>query len=154
MNIKVILLSSIIILGGCKSTTFDTPPKVGMTAIDAIELSEEAAPKSARGIFFLSIKASGSQKQYVYLNTEQDYRDRRNVSVVLLPEFQKAFIKKYGVSPDKVLVDKSITVNSFAKRIKIYFFEDGKPTDKYYFQTHIPVKHLKQLKFCEKCIKG
>jgi hypothetical protein len=58
------------------------------TAQDAIELSEEAAPKIATGTFSFSIKAVGAQKQYVYLNTELGYRDRRNVSVVLLPEFQ------------------------------------------------------------------
>ena len=152
MNIKVVLLTSIIIiLGGCTSNSVDTNSKTGMSALDAIKLSEEVGPKNARGIFSLSIKAFGSKKQYVYLNTELDYRDRKSVAVVLLPEFQEAFLKKYGVNAESMLMGKDITVNSFAKRMKIYFFKDGKPTEKYYFQTHIPVKHLKQIRFCEKC---
>ena len=152
MNIKLILLTSIFItLGGCTSTSDNGNSQIGLTARDAIELSENSAPKNTRGIFTLSIKASGAEKQYVYLNTELDYRDRRNVSVVLLPEFQEAFLTKYGVDAQTMLMNKDLTVSSFAKRMKIYFFVDGKPTEKYYFQTHIPVKHLKQIQFCEKC---
>ena len=152
MKFKLILLTSLFIaLSGCATTQKSFASKQGLTARDAIELSERDAPNRVPGIFSLSIKASGETSRYVYLNTESDYRDRRNVSVVLLPEFQKAFVQKYGKKAEVMLMDKNILVNSYAKRIKIYFYSNGERTEKYYFQTHIPVKSLKQVRFCETC---
>jgi len=156
MKNKVIQLFLITILvSGCTSTehTAQTTPQTykGLTARDAIELSESAAPRNAPGVFSVFIKASGNVNKLIYLNTELDYRDRRNVSIVLLPEFQKAFLKKYGISAEEMLMNKNIKVNSFATRTKIVFSYRGQPTSKYYFQTHIPVRHLKQIEFCAKC---
>lgn len=153
MNLRLVLaLSFLLSLCGCASMPQDSTIQSELTAQDAIELSEEAAPKIAPGTFSFSIKAVGSQKHYFYLNTELDYRDRRNVSVVLLPDFQEAFLKKYGASAEATLLNTRVTVRSFAKRMKIFFYENGKQTEKYYFQTHIPVKNLEQIEFCVECI--
>lgn len=152
MNFKRILaMSFLLALGSCASTPENSSLRGELKARDAIELSERAGPKIAPGTFSLLIKAVGAQNQYVYLNTELDYRDRRNVSVVLLPEFQDAFLKHHGVTAEAALLNKKLTVNSYAKRMKIFFYEGGKQTDKYYFQTHIPVKSLDQVKFCSEC---
>ena len=152
MNYKLsIALSLLFSLSGCVSMPEDSTLESELTAQDAIELSEDAAPKIAPGTFSLLIKAVGTQRQYVYLNTELDYRNRRNVSVVLLPQFQEAFMNKYGASAEAMLLNERVTVSSFAKRMQIFFYEDGKQTDKYYYQTHIPVKRLDQVKFCLEC---
>jgi hypothetical protein len=152
MNSRLVMaLSLLFSLFSCASMPKDSVLRSELTAQDAIELSEDAAPKMAPGTFSFLIRAVGAQRQYVYLNTELDYRDRRNVSVVLLPEFQEAFLTKYGASAEVTLLNKRVTVSSFAKRMPIFFYEDGKQTDKYYYQTHIPVKQLDQITFCLEC---
>ena len=144
---KIYFIVLLAFLTACTTTDNSSRHKSGLTARDAIELSENMAPKSVPGLFSLTVKASGRINGIIYLNTELDYRDRRNVSIVLLPEYQKAFIDEYGVEADILLMNKNIMVNSAAQQRKITFTTN----DKYYFQTHIPVKNMKQIRFCVKC---
>jgi len=148
---KNFLIAGCVFLAGCAATNEEPTPKPGLTARDAIELSEANAPKSVPGIFSLTIKATGRRDGYIYLNTQDDYRDRRNVTVVLLPHFQQAFKEKYGVDSDEKLINQTILVKGLARRMKISLMRDGKRSEKYYFQTHIPVKKLGQIKFCVTC---
>lgn len=114
--------------------------------MNIIALSEENAPNGIIGTFTLPIKTSGIQRRNVYLNTEVDYRDRRNITVAISPKLIPALTKKYGSSPERYFVNKTIAVTGEAKRMKIYFFFNGKKTQKYYFQTHIRVMSLDQIK--------
>jgi hypothetical protein len=114
--------------------------------MNLIALTEESAPSGIEGTFQLPIKASGIKSGIVYLNTEIDYRDRRNITVSLDPKLIEAFTTKYGIHPDSYFVNKTIEVSGEAKRLKIYFFSKGKITKKYYFQTHIRVASLNQIK--------
>lgn len=82
----------------------------------------------------------------VYLNTELDYRDRRSITIALHPKVIAAFTKKCGISPKVYFLNKNIEVTGKAKQIKVWFFSNGKRTEKYYFQTHIRVKSLNQIK--------
>jgi len=114
--------------------------------MNLIALTEDKAPEGISGTFQLSIIASGSQRGIIYLNTEKDYRDRRNITVAIHPKLINAFTKKYGKSPESYFINKTIEVTGEAKRVKIFFFSKGKITKKYYFQTHVRVASLDQIK--------
>jgi hypothetical protein len=113
--------------------------------LEIIQKAAEAAPKAVDGQYTLKIKAVGSSGSLVFLNTEQDYRDQRCVSIALHPEVVKQLTAKYGMSPEQYFIDKSVTVNGRAQRMKIDFISYGQPTGKYYYQTHIFVRELSQL---------
>jgi hypothetical protein len=114
--------------------------------MNLIALTEDKAPDGIKGTFQLPIKASGIQRDIIYLNTQIDYRDRRNVTVAIHPKLVDALTKKYGASPDSYFINKTLEVTGEARRMKIYFFSKGKITKKYYFQTHIRVASLNQIK--------
>jgi hypothetical protein len=114
--------------------------------MNLIALSEEKAPEGIKGTFQLPIKASGNRRDVVYLNTEKDYRDRRNITVAIHPKLIEEFTKKYGESPDSYFIDKTIEVTGEVKRMKIFFYSKGKITKKYYFQTHVRVASLSQIR--------
>ena len=114
--------------------------------MNLIALTEDKAPDGIKGTFQLPIKASGSQRGIIYLNTEKDYRDRRNITVAIHPNLIDAFTKKYGESPDSYFINKTIVVTGEAKRMKIFFISKGRITKKYYFQTHVKVASLNQIK--------
>ena len=109
-------------------------------------LTEENAPNGVKGTFTFQIKASGIQKGKVFLNTELDYRDRRAVTISLTPQIALELTNKYGLSPYTYFLDKTITVTGEAKRVKIDFISKGRRTNKYYFQTHINVSSVEQIK--------
>ena len=144
MNRKLLILS-VALLNAC-SVNVNTKPVQNLTARDAIELSEEAAPEGVSGIYSLLIKQHGKQGNTLYLNTQNDYRDRRNVSVVIPKHVQEQFIELHGEPIEQTVLNKSIMVYGKAHREKIWFFNQGKRSEKYYFQTHISINYATQIK--------
>lgn len=103
-----------------------------------------ADPKSGvTGTFKLTIKAYGVQSGIVYLNSEDDYRDQRNVSLDILPVSQAGMANKFG-NPSS-MIGKTFVVTGTAKRMKIWFFANGRATQKYYYQTHIAILSAEQV---------
>jgi len=143
---RYLILLSILILGGCSSTpTFDSNSDIA-NIMNLIALTEENAPKGVKGTFQFPIKAAGSQNNVIFLNTQTDYRDRRNISVAIHPKLIDALTMKYGTSPEMFFINKTVEVTGEAKRVKIHLTVDGRRTAKYYFQTHVRVSSLNQIK--------
>ncbi|WP_100642901.1 hypothetical protein [Alteromonas facilis] len=146
---KTILFACVLLLSGCVSTTANVTqqPALYSDTMDIIRDAAESAPLGVEGSYTLKIKASGNQGKQIFLNTELDYRDQRNVTIALHPRVVSLLMAKYGESPENYFVDKSITVTGQAQRIKIGFFnEQRKPTGKYYYQTHIRIVNADQIK--------
>ncbi|HJS17084.1 MAG TPA: hypothetical protein VJ795_18570 [Rheinheimera sp.] len=145
---KVVLLYPLLLatLAGCAVQQAPLPAKPGLTAWDAIVMSEQSAPEAVPGVFSLQIKNAAKIGDVVYLNTEYDYRDRRNVTLVLTPKLLKEFAASYpDQQADQYFLGRTIVVNGAASRQTIWFFSQGKPTEKYYFQTHIPIWYAGQI---------
>ena len=141
---KSIVLVLIFLLAGCTATTSHTTPTCSDT-MDIIKVAADSAPHCVPCQYTLQIVATGSQGQYVYLNTEKDYRDQRSVTVALHPKLIAQLTAKYGVPPQDYFIGKAIMVSGKAQRVKIAFLSDGKPTNKYYYQTHISLRDISQL---------
>lgn len=142
---KNVVLALIFVLAGCASTTSHTTCTYSDT-MEIIKAAAESAPKGVPGQYTLQIVATGSQGEYVYLNTEKDYRDQRAITVALHPKVIAQLSAKYGMPPQEFFVDKTVVVNGRAQRVKIEFLSEGKPTGKYYYQTHIRLTDISQLR--------
>ncbi|MDA8621952.1 hypothetical protein N9L48_04815 [Psychrosphaera sp.] len=139
---KYLILISTLFLGACSST-----PNVNIAdTMNLIALTEENAPDGVKGIFKFQVKASGIRRGEVFLNTELDYRDRRAVTIAISPKIVSQLTDKYGSSPGTYFIDKTVEVTGEAKRVKIYLIYKGLKTSKYYFQTHINVSSIEQIK--------
>lgn len=116
-----------------------------MPAADAVPLAAAAPRTGVNGPFKMTVQATGEQNGIIYLNSELDYRDQRNVSLDLPPQVAKELAAELGGDPREKLLGKSLRVAGVAQRVKIHFMHDNKPTDKYYYQTHIRVVDAKQI---------
>ena len=143
--LKNVVLAFIFVLAGCTSTPSHTTSTLSDT-MAIIKAAADAAPNGVAGQYTLRIVAAGSQGRYVYLNTEKDYRDQRALTVALHPRVISQLTAKYGMSPQEYFVDKTIVVNGKAQRLKVALLAWGKRTGKYYYQTHIPLMDISQLK--------
>ena len=124
----------------------------GITPVEAINAAAEAATTServVRGVFEMPVRATGRQDSLLYLNSELDYRDQRSLTVAITPNAEKALQERFGADLALALTGKRIRVTGAAQRVTIWFFCDGKRTDKYYFQTHVPVLRADQLTVVE-----
>lgn len=111
----------------------------------AIELAADAAPDGAPGVFDLVVKATGQQNDMFYLNSEQDYRDQRNLTIDIPPRVDLVLVAKYGAL-GPFFMGKHLHVTGVARRVKIWFLNnDGTRSQKYYYQTHVLVQDPSQI---------
>jgi len=144
--IRILSLILIGALSGCASTTDTQDISKYISPMQAIEKAAEAAPKGIKGFFELHVKATGRPHEVVFLNSELDYRDPRNISIAIHPKVIEPFKKKYGAVPDNYLKNKKIIVYGEARRVKISFGCNGERNeDEYYYQTHVRVGSLSQI---------
>ncbi len=139
---RIFALLVIIITISCSTNS----NKNVITPVKAIQLAAESAPNGINGVFKLKVLETGMANKIIFLNSQNDYRDQRNISIAIPPEIAVKFKQLYGSDPDIYLKGKNIIIDGEAKRIKILFTCDGHPTDKYYYQTHIKITSTDQIK--------
>ncbi len=144
--IKYIILLLILVLSACNSTPEVTTKPTTTDIVQLIEKADRRFPEGVRGTFQIPIKASGTIRGTVFLNSDEDYRHPENITLALSPAIIDALSTTYGSSPDKFFINKTVEVKGNVKRIKTYFYKNGKRTKKYYFQTHIKVTEVDQIR--------
>ncbi|WP_218311571.1 hypothetical protein [Alteromonas antoniana] len=138
----LLVLSFLLTLVGCSAThtTTQTLPKKSVVS-DTMEMRRVAAeqyPASViDGSYTLKVVATGQQRNAVFLNTQEDYRDPRNITIALSPKLAKAFYSQHQQQPQDYFKGKTIAVSGELKQVEILFLKDGRPSGKYYYQTHV-----------------
>lgn len=145
-----ILLAATLVLGltGCV-TVVDPTPSGMISPVEAVMSAATAAPRPVRGVFAMRVKATGRQDGNLYLNSEDDYRDQRNLTVAIRPAAIAQLADRFREQPDDFLVGKRIVVTGEARRVQIHLTHDGQATSKYYFQTHVDVTDARQLSIAD-----
>lgn len=115
------------------------PPSV------AIERAAALAPGEFPGTFVMRVQGSGRQHGNLYLNSEIDYRDQRNLSIEIQPVAQAQLELRLGAPAEVALRGRIVRIDGAARRVRIAFIADGRVTDKYYYQTHVVVRRGDQL---------
>jgi len=145
---KYFLIISTLLLTACASQNSLNQSTKASDIMRIIELAEEYSPKGVEGSFIFPIQATGSHGD-VFLNSQLDYRDRRNLTVAINEETSKKLSEIYSSPPDIYFLNKTIKVTGAAHRAKIWFYPNGKKSDEYYFQTRIYVTSPDQIEVIE-----
>ncbi|MBO9715627.1 MAG: hypothetical protein J7507_02190 [Pseudoxanthomonas sp.] len=116
--------------------------------VDAVRAANDDPAYGVRGDFVLTVKALASYPERSFLNSETDYRDQRNLTVRMPTSIVPELEQRLGVRFAD-LKNRRIVVTGLAKRARIDFLEDGRPSGKYYYQTHVRVDSPTQVRFAE-----
>ncbi|MEG3169870.1 hypothetical protein U1737_16890 [Sphingomonas sp. LB3N6] len=139
---RIVALAVLAALAGCATPQISRDAVVPMVAI---ERAAALAPGAYPGVFVMTVRASGRQGSSLYLNSESDYRDPRNLSLEVRPIAQAQLESRLGTPVDTALQGRTIHVDGEARRVRINFTYDGRPTGKYYYQTHVVIERGEQL---------
>jgi hypothetical protein len=141
-----LIAMSLLALAGCQASLSRPMASAGTIApFEAIQAAAAAAPRRVPGVFEMRVAASGRQSGNIYLNSEKDYRDQRSLTVAIHPSAFAALRARFGGDPDAALAGRVIRVKGAARRAQILFLENGRPTGKYYYQTHVDVVRGEQI---------
>lgn len=102
-------------------------------------------PGGISGVFEMVVRATGRRGSLLYLNSEADYRDPRNLTVVVSAGLEQDLAARIGRPVETVIRGKVIAVRGTARKTRIDFLADGQPTGKYYFQTHLNLRSARDL---------
>lgn len=117
----------------------------------AVMRAAAAGPQGVSGVFEMTVRATGHAGGRVFLNSETDYRDPRNLSIAMNERTAAALRDKLGATSDDYFVGRKIFVRGTALKVKVWFTDDaGRATDKYYYQTHVPVADAVQVSVRDK----
>src|SRR3546814_1338150 len=78
----------------------------GTTPYQAIQRAAAAAPQSIPGPFLLRIQAMAKDSKYTYLNSELDYRDQRNLTIVVTSAAARALSVRMGSDLEAGMIGK------------------------------------------------
>ncbi|MFN3451120.1 MAG: hypothetical protein ACK4ZE_03105 [Sphingorhabdus sp.] len=102
-------------------------------------------PDGVGGVFEMVVRATGRQGGRLFLNSEADYRDPRNLTIVVTPVEEEALRVRLGGPVETAILKKVIAVRGIARKTRIDFVTDGLPTGKYYFQTHLKLRSARDM---------
>ncbi|MFL6764067.1 MAG: hypothetical protein ACJ8FO_02590, partial [Sphingomicrobium sp.] len=113
---------------------------------EAVMKAASAAPGFISAVFDFTVRGAAQVGPDFFLNSEEDYRDQRNISAVLGPDVQRQLRNSFGDDLSKHFVGRHLLVLGPAKRVQIDFIgDDGIRSGKYYYQTHVAVVDPRQL---------
>lgn len=117
-----------------------------LTPEQAVMNAAAVAPQGVTGVFEMPVRATGRQDGRIYLNSERDYRDQRNLSVEIVPAVAAQLTLRFGQSPDTYLHRRVIAVRGTARRVRIDFLDPSRrPTGAYYYQTQLRLMRASDL---------
>jgi hypothetical protein len=111
-----------------------------ITPEKAVMRAAAAGPKGVNGVFAMTVRATGHAQGKFFLNSERDYRDPRNLSVAMSEQTAADLRQRVGATSDDFFLGRKVFVRGVARQVKVWFTDSGgRVSDKYYYQTHVPV---------------
>lgn len=144
-----LLLGSLLVLAGCMVPSRPATPERWLDPSMAVMLAAAAGPgRGVDGVFALTVRASGSDRGQLYLNSERDYRNPRNLSIALTPQAQRELAGRLEPDSIRALHGRQVRVQGQARLVRIDFtHRDGQPSGSYYYQTQVRVERASQLQW-------
>lgn len=140
-----------ITLSGGRNVLWQVAP--GQRVYSASEAVLGAANRPGGGLpgeFAFIVRATGWDGGRLYLNSEADYRDPRNLSIVLEPAVARQLTARPGNDGQQNFVGRIVVVRGMARMTRIDFTIDGgRPSGKYYFQTQVSVGRSEQVRLVD-----
>lgn len=147
-------VAAALLVAGCSQQQLMRGPYAldagAIAPVEAIRMAADAAPAGVQGRFVMTVRATGrAEANRLFLNSEADYRDQRNLSVAIDRRVARTLLDRAGWASDDRFRGRRIAVDGAARRVRIHFISNGRPTGKYYYQTHVDVRRLEQLSFLD-----
>jgi hypothetical protein len=115
------------------------------TSVDAVIAAAGASGAGVRGVFAMNVRRAEPVGPRFFLNSEADYRDQRSLAIAITPWALPGLRARYGGDLRRAFMGKDVRVFGFARRERIDFTVHGRPTGKYYYQTHVAVTDARQV---------
>lgn len=107
---------------------------------DAISAIEKAGNHGITRTVEFTVRSAHKAASGTYLNSERDYRDPANLSVLMSPAVAQHLAQRLGRSPQDYLVGKTVVVNGYLVRVPVHKLVSGQVTQQGYYQHRVLIR--------------
>jgi hypothetical protein len=143
---RVLLGLGLCFLSACQTVPQNSRTDQVISPALAVMAAADAAPAGFPGTFGFRVMRADFVGPRLFLNSYPDYRDQRNLSIAIEPRAIPALRNAFGQDLKSAFMHHDIRVQGVARRRRIDFTTDGRPTGKYYYQTHVIVTEAEQIR--------
>lgn len=140
---RTVIAAVSLLIGSCASPVPQTA-QLRLTPAQAV-INAAEMPRGVSGVFEMVVRSTGREGGKLFLNSELDYRDPRNLTIDITPAVEKALEARLGAPVESAVIRRAIAVRGVARKVKTIFTVDGQPSGKYYFQTHLMLRSARDL---------
>ncbi len=115
------------------------------SAAEAVRTVAGAPTSGLPGQFAFIVRGGGRDATRIFLNSEADYRDAGTLTVAVDGAVAAALAEQLDGPPEQRLIGRTIVVTGVARRVRIDLLANGRPTGRYYSQTHIPISETRSI---------
>jgi len=139
----LVILLTVLILTACSST-----PKYPHYSVSDAAQTSIKSQSGLRSTLNFKVEAVGHLKgnKEWYLNALHNYKLPSNVTVVIKEELAPQLSEKFNIKSLNDFKNKEIEVSGLVKREKIYLYKKGRSTGKFYYQNHLNLTGIEQIK--------
>jgi hypothetical protein len=98
---------------------------------EAINKAADAAPAGVVAVFDMPVRRADFDRGTLYLNSETDYRDQRSLTISVPARILAPMRKAHGDDLQAAFMGQRILVYGKARRVRIDFTTNGRPSGKY-----------------------
>ena len=143
---RILFCAGLFTLAACQTVAVPPDTRQVIAPALAVMAAADAAPAGFPGTFGFEVMRADFAGPRLFLNSYPDYRDQRNLSVAIDARAVPKFRSIYGDDLKSAFMGRRIEVTGVARRQRIDFTVDGRPSGKYYFQTHVRVSDPAQIR--------
>jgi hypothetical protein len=132
-----------LLLASCASPLPQTT-QLRLTPAQAV-INAAEMPGGVSGVFEMVVRSTGREGGKLFLNSELDYRDPRNLTIDISPAVEKALQERLGAPVENAVARRAVAVRGTARKVRTNFTIEGRPSGKYYFQTHLTLGSARDL---------
>lgn len=108
--------------------------------VEAIAAVDKAGNHGITRTVEFTVRSAHSTRSGTFLNSERDYRDPGNLSVLMTPAVAQHLARRLGRAPQTYLIGKAIVVNGYLVRVPIHKVVAGQATPEGYYQHRVLVR--------------
>lgn len=143
---RILFCAGLFALAACQTVGVRPDTRQVIAPALAVMAAADAAPAGFPGTFGFEVMRAEFAGPRLFLNSYPDYRDQRNLSVAIEGRAVPMFRRIYGDHLTSTFMSRRIEVTGLARRQRIDFTVNGRPSGKYYFQTHVRVTDPAQIR--------
>lgn len=135
------MISRLLIAASALATVAAAPAeRPPLRPAEAITMLDKTGVNGVNGTVEFTVASANKTRGGTFLNSERDYHDRKNISVLMSPAVADHLARRLARSPQSYLPGKTVVVTGHMVRVPVHKTVEGRIMPEGYYQYRVLVR--------------